>query len=165
MMSAMLIRSSFAVLVVVGIVGCGTKETASPGGAGSATAPGSAAGSGTGSAAGPSARSGTGPAAGSSAGSAAKPPPADAGVAAVVDAGATATGPRPCLPPDSSYDIGYVGAEIALCDDATCFTLDPATGALAARPFAPLPGVGFDVPTDKLTKPRCYQGLCWPAPN
>jgi hypothetical protein len=52
-----------------------------------------------------------------------------------------------------------------MADDGThtCWTIDRATGHVTPRAGAPLPGVGFGVPLDKLTKPNCLGELCWPA--
>jgi hypothetical protein len=97
------------------------------------------------------------PAATSGSGSAAAPLDAQAADALVADAGAAA-----CIPPPTSF--GRIGAELVGCADSDCWTIDPKSGAVTKRAFVHLPGVGFTVERTKLTQPRCYEGLCWPAP-
>jgi len=107
----------------------------------------------------------------------AKPPAVDGAVAAattpdavVVAAGsgsAVVKAPTDCLP--SGAQLGRFGSDLAVCGDVadvnTCWTVDPKTGKHTPRKAAPFPGVGLSVPKAQLTKPHCYQELCWTQPT
>ena len=99
---------------------------------------------------------------------AARPPsvpasaPSLAGGEATMPPGAPAL-PATCLTRDPdlviSYQLARIGDELVVCGSSYdhlrgCWTLDPATGAVAARARAPIPGAGFPV------KDGCHDGMC-----
>jgi hypothetical protein len=72
-----------------------------------------------------------------------------------------------CLPSDGAVELARVGADLVACtseEQARCWTIDRTSGALAPRSRTAAFGFAHVVPRETLTKPGCYQDLCWTPP-